>query len=47
MNGSRASYLPTADAYGKGIYQESIAVLAAGCLEKLLEGVATQLAEWT
>ena len=29
-NGSRAAYLPTADAYGKGIYQETIAVLAAG-----------------
>ena len=46
-NGSRASYLPTAEAYGKGIYQESIAVLSAGCLEKLLDAVATRLCEWT
>jgi hypothetical protein len=42
-NGSRPSYLPTADVYGKGIYQESIAVLAPGSLETLLEAVATQV----
>jgi hypothetical protein len=45
-NGSRPSYLPTADAYGKGIYQESIAVLAPGCLETLTEDVAGAMAEW-
>lgn len=39
-NGSRTAYLPAADAYGKGIYQESIAVLEKGCLEKLLEQVS-------
>jgi hypothetical protein len=38
-NGSRPTYLPTRDAYGKGIYQESIAVLAAGALERLTEDV--------
>lgn len=38
-NGSRVSYLPTQATYGKGIYQESIAVLAPGCLERLLEAV--------
>lgn len=38
-NGSRVSYLPTRDTYGKGIYQESIAVLAPGCLETLLDKV--------
>ena len=42
-NGSRPTYLPTAGAYGKGIYQESIAVLAPGSLEQLLEGVCKQL----
>jgi hypothetical protein len=42
-NGSRATYLPSADAYGKGIYQESIAVLAPGCLERLLEELANQI----
>ena len=38
-NGSRCCYLPSADAYGKGIYQESIAVLDKGCLEQLLAEV--------
>jgi hypothetical protein len=45
-NGSRVSYLPTADAYGKGIYQESIAVLAPGCLERVEEAVGQQLERW-
>lgn len=46
-NGSRPSYLPTADVYGKGIYQESIAVLAPGCLEKLLQEIGEQIQKWT
>jgi hypothetical protein len=45
-NGSRPSYLPTADVYGKGIYQESIAVLAPGCLEKLLQEIGEQIQCW-
>lgn len=45
-NGSRPAYLPTADAYGKGIYQESIAVLERGCLERLVETLHRQLAAW-
>ncbi len=45
-NGSRPTYLPTRDAYGKGIYQESIAVLEAGSLESLTEAVGEQLAAW-
>lgn len=45
-NGWRPAYLPTRDAYGKGIYQESIAVLAAGSLETLTEAVGEQLAQW-
>ena len=36
-------YLPTASTYGQGIYQETIAVLAAGCLELLIESVAREL----
>jgi hypothetical protein len=36
------SYLPTRDTYGRGVYQESIAVLAPGSLEQLIE----ELAEW-
>jgi hypothetical protein len=45
-NGSRPAYLPPADAYGKGIYQESIAVLAPGCLERLIEEIGRQVGEW-
>src|SRR5262249_22790820 len=39
-NGSRPAYLPPRDPYGKGIYQESIALLAPRCLEALTEAVA-------
>ncbi len=46
-NGSRCSYLPEANAYGKGIYQESIALLAAGCLERLLDEVAWEIERLT
>jgi len=35
------TYLPTADTYDKGIYQESIAVVRRGCLEQVIEAVAT------
>jgi hypothetical protein len=45
-NGSRATYLPTADAYGKGIYQESIAVLARGCLEALIDQLGGAIESW-
>jgi hypothetical protein len=45
-NGSRPSYLPAADAYGKGIYQETIAVLAPGCLERLIDAVGQQIGQW-
>ena len=39
-----ASYLPPAELYDKKIYQESIAVVAAGGLEQLIESVATRIA---
>jgi hypothetical protein len=45
-NGSRALYLPRADTYGKGIYQESIALLAPGSLEALIGTLGDTLAEW-
>lgn len=41
--GSRSWYLPTADTYGKGIYQESMANLAPGCLERLIEAVGDRI----
>lgn len=42
-NGSRPSYLPTADVYDTGIYQESIALLARGSLEKLVEQISAEI----
>ncbi|HUG90472.1 MAG TPA: hypothetical protein VML55_06545 [Planctomycetaceae bacterium] len=45
-NGSRCSYLPPRETYGTGIYQETIAVLAPGSLEALLDSIAAKLSEW-
>jgi hypothetical protein len=42
-NGWGPSYLVPADRYGKGIYQESIAVLAPGSLERLTDEVAQRI----
>jgi hypothetical protein len=39
-----ASYLPPRELYGSGIYQESIAVVAAGSLEQLIESIAKHIA---
>lgn len=36
-------YLPTTSTYGKGIYQESIALVAPGCLETLVEEIAGRI----
>ena len=38
-----ASYLPPRELYDSGIYQESIAVVAAGSLEQLIESIATRI----
>jgi hypothetical protein len=38
-----ASYLPPRELYDTGIYQESIAVVAAGSLEQLIEAVAERI----
>jgi hypothetical protein len=43
MDSGRVAYLPTADTYGKGVYQEIIAMLAPGSLETLIEAVAEQM----
>lgn len=37
------SYVPTRETYGKGIYQESIAVLAPGSLERITEELARRI----
>ncbi len=42
----RPGYLPTASTYGLGIYQEQIAVLAAGSLETLTKTLANTIQEW-
>jgi hypothetical protein len=47
VNGSLPTYLPSKDVYGKGIYQESVAVVAPGCLERLIDEIGKQLGEWT
>jgi hypothetical protein len=39
-----ASYLPPRELYDTGIYQESIAVVAAGSLEQLIDSIASLLA---
>ena len=44
MDSGRVAYLPTAETYGKGVYQETIAMLAPGSLETLIEEVAEQMA---
>jgi hypothetical protein len=46
VNGWRPAYLPTRETYGRGIYQEQVAVLAPGCLETVIDAVASQLAKW-
>ena len=38
-----ASYLPPRELYDTGIYQESIAIVAAGSLEQLIESVAQRI----
>ena len=40
------SYLPTRETYGRGIYQESIAIVAPGSLERIIDEVRQALLEW-
>lgn len=42
-NGWRCSYLPPADRYGLGLYQETVAMLAPGCLETLIDAIDAAL----
>jgi hypothetical protein len=44
-DGWRASYLVTKPSYGKNIYQETVAILAPGCLEQLIDEVSRAVAE--
>jgi hypothetical protein len=42
-NGSRCSYLPTREAYQKPLYQVDVALLDAGCLERITDEIAAQI----
>jgi hypothetical protein len=46
VNGSIPTYLPTRETYATGIYQETIALLAPGCLELLIDQIASQIQQW-
>jgi hypothetical protein len=43
VDGWRPAYLPTRETYGRGIYQEQVAVLAPGCLEAVIDAVSAQI----
>ena len=44
-NESSPCYLPPAALYDTGIYQETIAVLAPGCLERLIDAISEKVVE--
>ena len=44
-NEASPAYLPPAELYDTGIYQETIAVLAPGCLEQLIDTISEKIAE--
>jgi hypothetical protein len=43
-NDWQPGYIPASDSYGKGIYQDRVAAVAAGSLEKLIEAVTNAVA---
>ena len=45
-DGWQPGYLPTAETYGKGIYQEIIAMVAAGSLDLVIEEISAQFEQW-
>jgi hypothetical protein len=45
-DGWRPGYVPTRETFGKGIYQESIAVVAPGSLEKTIDAIGDEIAAW-
>jgi hypothetical protein len=45
-DGWQPGYLPTAETYGKGIYQEIIATVAPGSLDLVIEEISAQLEQW-
>lgn len=47
LDGWRCSYLPRAEVYGSGVYPDEVSMLARGCLEMLVGGIATEIAALT
>jgi len=45
-NGSRPAYLPTAEMYNTGAYPETIAIVARGSLERLIEIISEKINAW-
>jgi hypothetical protein len=45
-DGWQPGYLPTAQTYGKGIYQEIISMVAPGSLERVIEELGAQVERW-
>jgi hypothetical protein len=39
-------YVPPANLYGRGVYQESIAVVAPGSLEAMIDAIGSQIENW-
>ena len=46
VNGALNCYMPTREAYGKGLYQVEVALLAPGSLETAAELIERRLSEW-
>ena len=46
IEGWLPGYLPPRELYGKGIYQESIALLEPGSLERVIETASQEIARW-
>lgn len=42
-NGARPSYLPERHDYGKPLYQADIALLAPGCLERIIDAISSEI----
>jgi hypothetical protein len=43
-NGWQPGYVPPQELYGRGIYQEQIAIVAAGSAESIIETIGRQIA---
>ena len=44
-NGSNVWYLPDADSYGKGLYQEEVSILERGSLETVIAAAVNAIRE--